>query len=630
MGLGGTACVLYLLPDNSDSSLGNPTNETAKTESGSYSNTANTTDFSELLENASTPANVADLVFSKHAFARKATIVFWAESLSEDQALARLDQSTSPSWQIVSTDRIDLQTTLLQKLSITAPERALKFAMTRDEQERAWMVSVIFGIWAGTNLNDAIEQAKELDGQLVGTALSAILNSRDDLRLEQLREIAMEFSSENVAFLNYFEHLTRSPIKNPEEIWFEIIDLASQEGVQRMSRNALSLSGIAWVKKEGMAALDEMRATLPADFNSTSILSKIFGVLSEHWPQETFAYAESNFEDLAQKLTQYKSLLANWVRRDPLGMIATVAKVPATDVRLDPMARAVSAWAENRPRRCLEHLEQIPIAYRAVASRLAIEILARTSPTEAAEYVSKTSGVSSRRTLARTLVQQWSDQDVDGAVGWVLDLPEEDPVRFELIESLASRLLYTDLELAFQLALEQPISEDRYFPITTRSLESRFLHSVSRYDLDLAFELLPQVRDVGYSKVLAYAAIGYSLFEQGETARAIRLANELSPELQAKYFHQVVLGQVYQAPEELFEVFDDFPNELKSKIALAIRVSTQAARTLSQEDIAWLESHISDEETGLLNQLKEIFMTNLSPQAKDNLRAEKLQELFGW
>ena len=628
MGLGGTACVLYLLLDNSNSSLGNPSNKTAKTEPVSYSNTASTTNSSVSRENASTPSSVADIVFSKHAFARKATITFWAESLTEDQALTRLDQATSPSWRVSSADRIDLQTVLLQKLSLSAPERALKFALARDEQEHAWMVKVIFGIWASTHLDDAIVRAKKLDDHLVQTALSAILSTRDDLPLDRHREIAKELGRENVAFINYFEHLTRSPIKNPKDTWSEIVDIASQEGLQVISQYRLSRLGVAWVNKEGMAALDEIRTSLPADFNSTLIFSMIFSSLAENAPQETFDYVINNFADQARELIQDSSLLSKWARSDPLAMIAAVRNVPGPGFPHQLFTQAVSEWAESNPRHCLEHMEQIPRAYRLEARRTAIRVIARTSPAEAAEYVLNTPGSDSRRWSAEFLVQQWSDQDVDGAVGWVRDLPEEDPMRFELIESLAFNLVYTDPEVAFQLALEQPIKEERHFPSAASSLESRLLNRIAQYDLDLALELLPQVRDVGHSKVSAYTYIGSSLFEQGEAEQAISLANELSAKQQTRYFFGVVLRRALRDPNGLIEVFDDFPNELKSKVALTIRVSARASRTLSAEEIAWLESHFSDEETVLLNELKDLFMSNRSPEAKDILRAEKLREFF--
>ena len=557
-------------------------------------------------------------------------ITFWAESLSEDQVLTRIDQSTAPSWQVSSANRIDVQTALLQKLSITAPERALKFALARDEQESTWMVSVIFGIWASTNLNAAIVAAKELDDHFVRTALSALLNSRDDLPLDRQREIARELGSENVAFLNYFERITRSPIKNPKDTWFEIVDLVSQEDIQRISRNTLVRVGVSWVKEEEMAALDEMRTSLPDDFNSTSIFSKIIGDLSEHSPHDTFDYVINVFGDQANSLIRYSSLLSKWVGRNPIDMISTISTLPVNDLRHQLLKRATSEWTEFKPRQCLENLELIPLPYRLEASRSSIRVIARTSPTEAAEHVLNMTGEEPRLWSAVTLVQQWSDQDVDGAVEWVLDLPDEDPMRTELIESLARRLLYTDIEVAFQLALEQPFIEERSYPFVTTSLESILLHSVTRYDLDLAIELLPQIRDVGYSKVSAYATIGNSLIENGEAARAMSLANELSPEQRAKYFYQVAQSRAMRDPNGLLEVFDDFPNELKSKIALTIRVTNRAARMLSQEDIARLESHITAEEIVLLDELKEIFKTNLPPETKDDLRAEKLHELFAW
>lgn len=576
--------------------------------------------------NVSVPSDISELVFPIHAFDRKKAIVSWVATLSDDQVLNWLEQSTEPTLNASAANRNELQSVLLQKLSITSPEQAVDFASSGDDQQSYVMTSIVLQSWARADLEGAIAHVKQMNERELTYLLPTILQARNDLTLERQREIAKELGDESYAFSNYFRTLTSGEVENPEELWSEIINLASQESVQNAAGYPLSIVAVAWVEKEGMKVLDEIVASISQDSEFSFALSYIFGALSTDEPEEIFDYVMNNIGDQAQEVIQRSSILYNWARKDPRGMLSKAETLPASRLRQDLARRAVWQWADDNPRQILESLEVIPRENREEASSAAIRTLARTSPAEAAKFVLNVSEYPSQLTLANTLISQWSYQDVDAAKDWVFNLPLNDPLRSALIPTLTRALVDTDPRAAFQLALEQPIEEPESDRFPAMSPESSIISSISYQDLELAIELLPQVRNIGRSKIFAYTTIGDSLIESGETQQALDLASQLSDKEQAQYFQRVASIWAMQDSQGLIEAFDDFPTEeIKSKIALSVTMLNNTMNAYSTEEIATLEKYLSKEDQEKLQMIQDIDLMN--PSAEDR---EKLQELFPW
>ena len=109
------------------------------------------------------PSNVHELAFPKHAFERKATIFAWVSSLSNNQILDLLERSKDPLWNTSESNRFALQFTLLQKLSITAPDKAITFALSRVEPQRYTMASMVIQEWASTDLEAAVAHLRGMN-----------------------------------------------------------------------------------------------------------------------------------------------------------------------------------------------------------------------------------------------------------------------------------------------------------------------------------------------------------------------------------------------------------------------------------------------------------------------------------
>ena len=625
IGVGGFVAIKLLLQDDA---ITTPREQTETARGGEErTSSVSGTDTHESDDIIAIPTGVYELVFPKRTFERKVTIFSWVAALSDDEILSWLEQSTEPSWQVSPANRTELQTTLLQKLSTTAPDRAIDFALERDNPQQTYsMSSTVFHVWANTDIDAAVARVKELNEQppfsnyLVGTLLSA----RDDLPLERMREIAVELGDESSAFRSYFRNLVQGDLENPRETWYEIINIANRESVQNTTGNALSRVAVAWVQEKGLDVLDELVSSISTDSEYSSILHVIFNGVSEDQPEEIFDYIMSNLGDRATEIVQRSRITYSWARKDPKGMLAKVSTLPPSRFRQSLLSTAVWRWAENNPRQLLDQIELVPPSERDGASSSAIRVLTRTSPTEAAKYVMQVSDKELQVQLARSFIQEWVYQDAESAKEWVLDFAVADPMRKSLIQHLINTLVQTDSKEAFELALQQPMEKDEFFGGGMEvGQELSVLQNIAYQDIDTAIELLPRVRGAGQS--IAFSIIGVSLIEEGNPQKAVQLANQLTEKQQIQYFQGITMAWVYSDPQGLIKAFPDFPDVAKSRAALSIVLTHETEGAFSDEEIADFEKRITPEDKKLLDRLKEIDMYDPSPEDM-----KVIQQIYSW
>ena len=456
IGLGGVAGVLFLLKDGMTH---NPVEQTSTTrgaesvpiEGTSSNDTDNTPPF-----NAVVPSRIDDIVFPKRTFNLKAGIVFWVATLTDDQIVELLEQSTKTSWNVSFANREELQTTLLQKLSTTAPVRALNFALERDPYQRNSIIRTVYAAWARNDLNKAIERAKALNEPDSRSALAAILDARTDLPIERRRDIGIELGDKQYAFYSHFSDLTKNQIDNPRETWYEIVDLANRESVQEEAENALNRVAFVWFEEQGMQILDEIVSSISEGYDYYFVLDGLFDGLSSDQSQVVFDFVMGNLGDRAIELIQDSGLADNWARQDPKQMLAKVKTLPASDFRQDLIRLSARRWAEKNPQQILEQLEQLPPGLRVYASERAIDQFTENSPTAAAQFVLQISDEETRRQLSSRLVVQWTKDDADAVQAWVLNLPSNDPIRPSLINSLKWRLIKSNPRMLLHSRFNNP------------------------------------------------------------------------------------------------------------------------------------------------------------------------------
>lgn len=623
IGVGGVAGVIFLIQNDTSTS---PRDQTKTVPGGGpLPSTATGSDTNEPRSNIAVPSKVDQLVFPERTFERKATIVSWIATLSDDEILSWLEQSTEPSWRVAPANRTELQTTLLQKLSTTAPDRAIEFALAREEQQQLYsMGNTVFQVWVNTDIDGAVARVKELNEQESYNFVGTVLTARDDLSLERMQEIAIELGDERTAFSYYFHNLTRGEIENPRDIWYEIINIANSESVQDTTGLALSNVAAAWVEEKGLDVLDELMSSLSHAPEYSSILHMIFNGISVGQPEKIFDYVMSNLGDQATDIIQNSNIIYGWAQTDPKGMLAKADTLPASSFRRGIVRTAVWRWAENHPRQLLEQLELIPAGHRDDGSLRAIRKLTESSPTEAAEIVMQVTDDDLQMHLARSFIPQWVKVDAEAAKEWVLSLPVAKPMRASLVDALTMSIAQRDPRGAFELARQQPFEEEE-FPDGYVSIapEVSILNSISHQDFDLALELLPQVRTEG--KVSACTTLGVTFIRQGNTDQALELVEQIPEEDQAEYYQVIARSWPQDDPKGLLNAFEDFPTTVKSKAALSMIMSNEESKSYSDEEIASLENHISTDDKKLLERLKKIDMNNPTPEDM-----QKLREVYVW
>ena len=616
IGILGVTGVLVLLPENGVSSDSQLVENQRGGDKDGYTGSMSQ------VSGDSVPSDIHDLVFPKHAFETKMSIVSWVQALSKDQILDWLQQSIEPSWNVTDTNRHELQTALLQKLVTTDPERAFEFAWSIDDERKLGIASIVIREWASVDLEGVITHVNGMGPGESSYFPQTIVAARGDLNLDQQREIANKLGDESYAFSNYFQNLTAGEIENPKEIWYEISNLANDEGMEEVSGYALGRVAVAWVEKEGTAVLDEIVSSMSSDSQYDFALPRVFRALAADEPEKIFDYILQNLGDQAPEVIERSRIAYDWAHKDPHGLLSRVETLPASRYRRNIVSSAVYQWATKNPQQLLRNLELIPSEHREDASRNAIRKLASTSPSEAAKYVLQVSDYSTQLSIARTLVREWSYQDVGAAKEWVYSLPKSDPLHSALIQPLVQVLVNTDPRAAFQLALDQPINEREDNPLSVRGFEVSILSTIAYHDLDLAIELLPQVRDRGQSKILAYSLVGASLIESGETQQAMDLGNQLPSQQQTQYYRRLASRWMLQDPKGLLQAIEEFPtNETKSKIALQIHMVHNMMQTYSADELTSVDKYFTEEDRKNLQAIQDIDLMNPSEEEQKVLEA---------
>ena len=609
IGLGAVAGAIYLLPNNSKTTHGDQTETSQQSSSVPPQTQSNEPGNAtgDQRGNVEIPSKLHDLVLPENTFERKATIYSIVARLDDDEVFSWIEQSTDPSWKVAPRYRAELQTNLFQRVAVTTPDRAIDFALEKDDQPEIYSkATTVLQVWAKTDLDGAIARAKELK-ELYWA--SAILKARDDLSLERLREVAVELGYERYAFITYFQNLSKGKIENPRETWYEIVNIATRENFQDTTSFVLRKVAAAWVETQGLDVLEEVMSSLSDDPEYSSALYSVFRELSLNQPEAIFDYIMSNLGDRAAGFVDESGVSSNWARKDPQGMLAKVRSLDASRLRGNLVRTAVRYWAEDEPLQVLEQLASIPPGVRGFASRTAIDELAQTSPNEAIEFILNVEDDKLQTQFAETLVERWVYVDPDAAKDWVLSVPTDDPMRASLVHSYVDNLLQSDPRGAFEFALKQPIRERLTENGSSVGYEVVVLSRIAFQDVELAVELLPQVR--GDGRASAFTTVGGALVGQRESEQALRLAEQLPKHQQQQYFQDISMAWVHHDSQGLLKALEHFPSSMKSKIASSVIRGIRAyAKSgilirLTSEEIANIEKYLNEDDMKELNRLED-------------------------
>lgn len=568
-------------------------NERSTTEQGrnghrtmtSATNESRPLDDRSSMSNLAIPQRITDLTLSKSTYERRVEISKWILALTENQVITWLEQSSSLDWDIAAQAREDFQTILLQKLSPNSPSEALDFALARSDPFRFNLVQTVFYEWANVNLNSSVQRATDLTQELRVFALAGILEAQDSLTLDEHKAIASELGNESYATTFHLRKFLEVPTDNPEETWHKVVVLAepNDEHVQILAQIAGS-----WIEASGIEVLNEIISSIDDENMRASISLEILREIARSLPDQAFAFAldlETNNREFVAR-----TVIQTWAEQDPHTALDAVKAVPSGQFRSDLEFSAVQQWVQRDPRDVLGRLHEVPISVREDAITESIYWIAQDAPAEAASFVQQLDKESQWK-ARDILMESWLNQDLEGAIDWAQNSDSiESEVRPYLLHDVAARVLWIDPKRAFQIARQVSLLAD-----SSIGSEAMIIGRIAHSDLNLARELLPQVRS-GDTKIQAYVAVASELVVQGDTQDALNLGSEL-PESDLDTFH-IDLAQrwVFRDAAGLIAEMEGFPTaETRSKIALTLIQNNDNNTQLTDAQIEQLQTFLSTE-----------------------------------
>ncbi len=536
------------------------------------------------------PQSVTTLRLSESAFERRTKISSWILAVDERRLVDWLEQSVNIIWEVSPKARRDFQVILLTKLTSYNPIAALDFALARGTPEKTKFVQTVFFEWAVADVDAAVEQGSNIDESLRRFALRGILEATDSLSLDEHKVIAKRLGEEIYATTYHLQKFLNSPLGNPEEIWFQAVALAglNQEHYQILTQLAAS-----WIESSGIDVLEEVIASMTNTEMRAAVSRTVLVEVAKSMPDQAFKFAltlaSDNHEYVARNVVEV------WAKQDPHVALEAVEVVPPGQFRSDLEFSAVIQWVQSDPREVLVQLQELPVSTRESAATDAIYLIAKDAPTEAASLVAQLDEELQWR-ARDILLESWVSQDLKAAIDWV-EYSEsiKSADRPYVLHDLANKVAWIDLERAFQIARQVSLLGE-----STVGTEAMIIGRIANSDLSLALKLLPQVR-AGDTKTQSYVSVANTLIQQGDTEEALSLGSQL-PESDRSDF-LIDLGQRWGSRDitNLLAELENFPtSEIRSKIALSLTRMHRSYPRFTDSQIEQLESYLSSEDKGSL------------------------------
>ena len=512
---------------------------------------------------------------------------------------SRLEELTKNTRQRLSSRvKDELQIALLQRLTKEKPTVALEFALDSADENREKFVKTVFDSWSMVDLEAVITHAKDLNWSDRTQALKSIVRANLEMPLDSLRDISVRLNLDKKEAIEYYQLIVNVElVDDPKTAWYGIAEMSKQDNFSWSSdyHGILSRLAIQWFKQDGFAVLDEIHDA-PKDIYHTGVS---FIAILEFFAQKSPRLAFDYLLDLNEDEYTLAVVLRIWFEQDRTAAIKAVEEIKSEDVRHYMQYEIASIWAQHEPRYILQNLDVIPEEVRHVAIREGIATISGSSLREAGDFAIQIEDSSLRTTAVRELLQIWSRQEPHTLLDWFLKNSSNTGLIEEIREQLVYHTLDSDPVRAFQLAREQPIMNSS--GTSGFGLEAQILYDISRKDLDLARELLADVRD-GFTKRVAMLYVGRALRYQGDIQEAMDLAHDLTETDQSWYFNLVTYDWIDGDPIGLADEISTLPtSETRSTAAQLLLRWNRRYDKLTDQQIDTLQKHLTEDDRDRLH-----------------------------
>ncbi len=557
----------------------------------------------------------------EHTFTRRKVIHSFVGDLTEQEIVLILNSNASEYKDLDAREHqglIELQRSLLERLSQTNPGEALTFALDNDLPRKfielpavrsiyddssfapppasiaqVSFIETVFNVWAANDLSAALDKATSLDGASRELALAGILKTQSKASLEELKQIGMQFGSEQYGLDAYYNLVNSEYLEDPRAVWEQIRPHLTFGNLSQdwLVKNVL----LQWYEQEGLiSVLDEVQSSDISDRikHDTSLL--VLERAVKDTPFNAFEYAVRVQIERPSHDPLVFGVLGAWADFDPQSAMEHLDEL--TDPFLLRMGTriVVARWATQDPDYVLENLEDFPPDQRQEATSIALRVLAVRNPTEAAKRALDEFKFSSHNPALRSVMGVWVQLDPTSAIDWVEQNGKNDWEKYALAAALTESLvsIESQRERAFDIARNVPDMD--WGEVEYVGLEAEVIASIARWGgLETALKLLPEVRP-GNTRAVATAGIAGVLIEENRTSEAFNLGLELPLDDQFKFFPEIANSWARADPDGLMGSIDDIADEkLRSLFALQVLVG-YASNNFTDEQFETLQQYLNE------------------------------------
>lgn len=561
-------------------------------------------DSSTLLANsseelASNVQDLRDLTGIKSQFERDIALRSYLAKLDEAQVSDLLTQSQDASWDEVSRELM----TVVQRLADLNPKLALSRALAMDPRGGGRsLVPIVFREWAHANLDEAIEHAKTMEGWEKTQAFSTIVHERTDLSEDTLLAMGRDFGLEQVVRGVIVNRKIEEAIEDPERAWNDLVIVYQNDFDYgwRISRVAW-----AWVETSGLGVLDQVQGSLTNEDTRRSVVHDILVNTAKSDPAGAFKYALTVENDYKNSIIRSVSRI--WARSDPRAALSAASEIAKESARVVAEETVVSTWAENDPQKVLQSIEALPEHLREAALTNALRSYARSAPEEAAQMIAAMESGTMKSSGARTVVSTWAYQNHSAALEWILNEPGIEEIRTDLVRLMIYILAQSDSQLAFDVALVQPIENEgsgmgMFGYDEGVGMEAGVISSIVYSDMDKALELLPQVRE-GITRLVAFQSIASALLSGGEVDRAFGVVRQVPDSDREKF--EMVLASTWAGldPVGMLNSMDRMTsNKTRSRAAMMLIASNSFEKELTNEQLDQARKYLTEQDASIVEE----------------------------
>lgn len=512
---------------------------------------------------------------------------------------------------------VELQRSLLERLSQTSPHEALTFALNNDlprqmielpsvrsiydnssfapppaSKTQVSFIETVFNVWAANDLSTALDNAASLDDASREFAIAGILKTKSIASLEELKQIGMQLGSEQYGLDAYYDLINSEYLEDPRAVWEQIRPHLTFGNLSQdwLVKNVL----LQWYEQEGLSIVDEVqKSDIPDRIKHDTSLLVLERAVQDS-PISTFEYAVRVQVERPSRQPLVFGVLHAWADIDPQSAMEQLDELPDPFLRQMGTRIVVTHWATQDPDYVLENLEDFPADQRIEATSRALRVLAFSSPTEAAKIALNGIQNSTQNPALRSVMDVWVQADPTAAIAWVEQNGKSNWEKHVLAIALTDSLVSIEAqrERAFDIARNAPdIDREDAEHV---GLEAEVISSIAEWgSLETALKLLPEVRP-GTTRAVATAGIASVLIAENRTSEAFNLGLELPLDDQFKFFPEIANTWAEHDPDGLMGSIDDIADEKLRSIFALQALSGYTSDSFTDEQFETLQQYLDE------------------------------------